>query len=156
MSLVKWGFIAIILLPVAEATAFVLVAIMIGWLSALCLFLATSFVGLLLLRQFGRRGIERLRKGVAAQGVYAINLESPGLGPVLGAILLIFPGFITDVAGLLLLVPAVRRGLRAALGRVAQTRRRERDPSVVDLTPTEWRQVSENSNDDGTTRKRVR
>jgi UPF0716 protein FxsA len=156
MSLVKWGFIGIILLPVAEIAAFVLVALLIGWFWTVCLFLATSVLGLLILRRSGRRDIERLRAAMAEHGIYAIHLDSPGLGPMLGGILLLFPGFITDIAGLLLLIPVVRRGLRAAIGRAAETRRQQRDPSVVDLTPTEWRQVSENSIEDGTPRKRVR
>ena len=75
---------------------------------------------------------------------------------MLGGILLVFPGFITDVLGALLLVPAVRRQLRAA-DRAARARnaRRQRDPSVIDLTPKEWRQVSEKPIKDGRPRKRV-
>jgi UPF0716 protein FxsA len=156
MSLVKWGFIVLLLLPVAEVATFIVVALLIGWFWAVCLFLATSVIGLLLLRRSGRRNVERLRAGVAEHGLSAIHLESPGFGSMLGAILLVFPGFITDVAGLLLLVPGVRRQLRAALGRAADTRRRQRDPALVDLTPTEWRQVQEKSIEDGTPRKRVR
>ena len=156
MSLVKWGFIGVFLLPVAEIAAFVLVAFLIGWLGAICLFLATTVLGILILRRSGSNDIERFRAAFSQDGVRAIHLESPGLGPVIGGILLVFPGFITDILGALLLVPAVRGALRAAIGRARETRRRKRNPEVVDLTPQEWHQVSSDKPiEDGRPRKHV-
>jgi UPF0716 protein FxsA len=156
MSLVKWGFIGLILLPLAEMAAFVAVAAAIGWIPAACLFLATSLLGLLILRRSGRSDLDRFRDAFRRDGLRAIHLESPGLGPMLGGILLVFPGFITDALGALLLVPVVRRTLRRFIARARETRRRERDPSVIDLTPKEWHQVSEKPIKDGGPRKRVR
>ena len=156
MSLVKWGFIGLFLLPVAEMAAFVAVAITVGWFWAACLFLATTIPGLLILRRSGRGDIDRFREAFRRDGIRAIHLESPGLGPILGGILLVFPGFITDVLGALLLVPAVRRKLRGLLADAREARRRQRDPAVVDLTPKDWHQVSEKPIKDGRPRKRVR
>ncbi|MEA2937593.1 MAG: FxsA cytoplasmic rane protein, partial [Alphaproteobacteria bacterium] len=59
MSLLKWTFIGLLLLPVAEMAVFLLVAAMIGWLWAVALFVATSLAGVLLLRQTGRAELER-------------------------------------------------------------------------------------------------
>ncbi len=143
MSLVKWGFIGLFLLPIVEMAAFIAVALAIGWLPAFCLFLATSLLGLLILRRSGRNDFDRFRDAFRRDGIRAIHLESPGLGPMLGGILLVFPGFITDTLGALLLVPAVRRQLRRLIARTREERRRQSDPSVVDLTPKEWRHVSE-------------
>jgi UPF0716 protein FxsA len=143
MSLVKWGFIGLFLLPVVEMAAFVAVALTVGWLPAVCLFLATSVLGLLVLRRSGRNDFDRFRDAFRRDGIRAIHLESPGLGPMLGGILLVFPGFITDALGALLLVPAARRQLRRLIARTREERRRQSDPSVIDLTPKEWRQVSE-------------
>jgi UPF0716 protein FxsA len=156
MSLVKWGFIGLFLLPVAEMAAFIAVAIAIGWLGAVCLFLATTILGLLILRRSGRNDIDRFRDAFRRDGIRAIHLESPGLGSMLGGILLVFPGFITDVLGALLLVPAVRRRLRRFIAGAREARRRRREPSVVDLTPKEWRQISERPVKDGQPRKRVK
>lgn len=156
MSLVKWGFIGLFLLPVAEMAAFVAVALAIGWVGAVCLFLATTFLGLMILRQSGRSGVDRFRDAFRRDGIRAIHLESPGLGPMLGGILLVFPGFITDVLGALLFVPAVRRTLRRIIARSRDAHRRQRDPSVVDLTPKEWRQISEKPIKGSEPRKRVR
>jgi UPF0716 protein FxsA len=143
MSLVKWGFIALFALPVAELAAFVVLISVIGWFWTLCLFVATTVLGLVILRRSGRRDVDRFRDALRRDGLQAVHLESPGVGPVLGGILLVFPGFITDLLGLLLLVPTVRRRLRARFARVRDDRRRQRDTAVIDLTPKEWHQVSE-------------
>ena len=156
MSLVKWGFVGLFLLPLAEMAVFVAVALAIGWFPAICLFLATTILGLLVLRRSGRSDFDRFCEAFRRDGFAAIHLESPGLGPMLGGILLVFPGFITDVAGALLLVPAVRRQLRRMIARSRVARRRQSDPSVVDLTPKEWHQVSEKSIKDGRPRRRVK
>ena len=121
MSLVKWAFIGVLLLPAAEFAAFVLVALVVGWLWAALLFLGTTAAGLLILRRAGRRDFDRFRSTLGAQGIRAINLETPGLATMVGGILLVLPGFITDVAGALLLWPLTRRFFGSAIGR-AQSR----------------------------------
>jgi UPF0716 protein FxsA len=156
MSLVKWGFIGLLLLPVAEMAVFVAIALAIGWFWAVCLFIATTILGLLMLRRSGRADVDRFREAFRRDGIDAIHLESPGLGPMLGGILLVFPGFITDALGALLLVPAVRRKLRTVLAQRRNARRQQRDPSVVDLSPKDWRQVSEKPIKNRGPRKRVK
>lgn len=143
MSLVKWGFIGLFLLPFAEVATFAAVVIAVGWLWALCLFLATTILGLALLRRSGRRDLDRMRDAWRRDGLRALHLEGPGIGPMLGGILLVFPGFITDALGLLLLVPAIRRRLRARFARARGERRARNSTAVVDLTSKEWRQVSD-------------
>src|SRR5215470_16171098 len=119
MSLVKWAFIGVLLLPVAEFAAFMLVAVAIGWFSAVLLFLGTTAIGLMILRRAGRRDFDRFRSTLGAQGIRAINLETPGLASMIGGILLVLPGFITDVAGALLLLPLTRHWVAAAISRAA-------------------------------------
>jgi UPF0716 protein FxsA len=143
MSLVKWAFIGVLLLPAAEFAAFVLVALAIGWLLAALLFLGTTAAGLLMLRRAGRRDFDRFRSTLGAQGIRAINLDTPGLATMLGGILLILPGFITDVAGALLLWPLTRRLIAAAIGRAVKKQRAARQPDVIDLAPDEWHQISQ-------------
>src|SRR4051812_29978028 len=101
MSLVKWTFLGLILLPAAELLALILMALVFGWFWAIALFIGTSLLGLLLLRQSGRAHLGRVRRAVSQQGLRAINLETPGAAPIVGGILLVIPGFITDVLGLL-------------------------------------------------------
>jgi UPF0716 protein FxsA len=142
MSLVKWGFIGLLVLPAAELATFVLVAALIGWLAASMLFVATSVVGVLLLRHSGRGNLERLRAAFAQEGLRAVHLETPGVAAMLGGILLVFPGFITDALGAVLFLPAARRWLTGVLARSARARRQQsQDHRIIDLEPGEWRQI---------------
>ena len=148
MSLVKWGFIGLLALPVAELVVFILVALTIGWLWTIALFLATSLIGVMVLKRSGA-DLDRFRSDLASQGAGAIHLDSPRLAPMIGGILLVFPGFITDIAGALLLLPWVRRWAGAAIGRVfRQNRPAPRSRSVIDLEPDQWHQVPDVTIDD--------
>ncbi|MEA3027667.1 MAG: protein FxsA [Alphaproteobacteria bacterium] len=142
MSLLKWTFLGVLLLPVAELVAFLLVAMVLGWWQASALMLATSVLGLWLLRNTGRANLARFAGSLQRQGWRAIHLESPGVAAVAGGILLAMPGFITDLLGVLLLFAPLRRwaGVRIALA-FRQSRRRA-DPSLIELKPEEWHQVS--------------
>ena len=155
MSLVKWAVIGVILLPLAEIATFIAVALAIGWLWAAALFVATSAVGVLALKHTGRGDFERFRTAVGSGGIRAINLDTPGLAPMMGGILLVLPGFITDVLGALLFVPPVRRWASAAIGRALRKRRTARDPSVVELAPDEWHQVSDAIERDRKQKRRI-
>ena len=142
MSLVKWTLIGLLVLPAAELFAFLLMAALIGWWWAAGLFIATSIVGVLLLRRFGRADLDRLRTAFARNGIRALHLETPGMATMLGGILLIFPGFITDLLGAALLLPAVRRWAAAKLATFARgSRRTPRDDRVIELEPGEWHQI---------------
>jgi UPF0716 protein FxsA len=150
MSLVKWGFIALLALPAAEIIVFVLVALAIGWQWTIILFLATSFIGFMVLKRSGRTELARFRSSVAGQGAAAIHFEAPGLAAMIAGILLVFPGFITDVAGALLLLPPVRRWIGATIGRAVHKQQPQpRGQPVVDLPPDQWHQVPDAMIDDG-------
>ncbi|MET7397936.1 FxsA family protein [Dactylosporangium sp. NPDC005572] len=103
-----------LLLVIAEITAFVLVAQAIGWPWAVLLGIATGFVGALLLRREGMRAWRRFRAAVN-EGRPPGAEVSDGLTGLLGALLLLTPGFLTDAAGLLLLLPPVRALARRAV-----------------------------------------
>ena len=143
MSLVKWSFIGLLVLPAAELATFVLVASLIGWFRAAVLFIVTSVLGVLLLRHSGRRDFERLRSAVAQEGLRGLHLETPGAGTMLGGILLVLPGFITDLLGGILLLGPTRRWLAGTLTRRAEAiqRRRRDEQQIIDLDPGEWRQL---------------
>jgi UPF0716 protein FxsA len=144
MSLVKWGFIGLLALPVAEIAVFVLVALVIGWLWALILFVGTSLLGMMVLKRSGRADLVRFRSSLAGQGATAMALDGFRLAAIIGGILLVIPGFITDVAGALLLLPPVRRWASATIGRVLRKGRpAPSGPAVVDLPPDQWHQVPE-------------
>lgn len=148
MSLVKWGFIGLLALPAAEVAVFILVALTIGWLWTIAVFLATSLIGVIVLKHLGRADRDRFRSALASDGGRAIHLESSRLAAMIGGILLVLPGFITDIVGALLFLPQVRRWAGAAIGRAFRGRRPAPPArSVIDLAPDQW-QVTDVTVDD--------
>ena len=103
-------FLALLLYPVLEIAVFLLVAGKIGWASTLLLALATSFFGVYLLRTQG------VRAPLAQRGFSTQAVENYLYGN-LGALLLILPGFVSDVFGALLLFVPTRRALLGAVRR---------------------------------------
>ena len=92
MSLVKWTFIGLLVLPAAEIVGFLLVAAWIGWLWAGILFVATSVLGVMALKRSGRRDLARLADALRTEGISALRIDAPGIATMLGAVLLIIPG----------------------------------------------------------------
>ena len=131
----------LLLLPAAELLAFVLVAWAIGLLPAIGLMLLTSFAGALVLRRVNGGQFAQFRRVARERTVTDSDVRGRGLFVALGGILLLLPGFITDLMGAGLLVPPIRRRLRAALGRVVARRTRPSGPLVIDLAPGEWQSL---------------
>jgi len=145
MSLMKWALIAVLVLPAAELAAFLLAAMWIGWLWAGLAFVATSVLGVILLRRSGRREFARLTDALRNDGIAALRLDSPAVATLLGAILLVLPGFITDAFGASLFVPLFRGWAASALAKAADRAATKRDQSardrIIDLAPGEWHQI---------------
>ncbi|WP_018236093.1 FxsA family protein [Ensifer sp. BR816] len=101
-------------LPIAEIAGFVIVGRELGVALTLLLVLLGGVAGILLLRIQGLGMLRRVQEAARAG-------KDPGpdvLGGALifvAAILLIVPGFITDIAGLILFLPPVRRAIAAFL-----------------------------------------
>ncbi|HEY1473709.1 MAG TPA: FxsA family protein [Pseudolabrys sp.] len=138
MNVAKYLLLAVLALPFLELAAFVAVAGVIGFLWALMLVVATSMAGALVLRHAGGNHIARVRVAMADGGFTALQADSAGTFTLLAGILLLIPGFITDVLGLLLLLSPLRRALGALFGLKAAPARAD---GVVDLEPAQWHQV---------------
>ncbi|MEO8241633.1 MAG: FxsA family protein [bacterium] len=98
----------------AEIAAFVVVGSWIGVLATLALVVGTGLAGVLVLRWQGSQTVQALRGQVLSRASLAVVAHS-GL-TVVGAVLLILPGFLSDLAGLALMVPAVRRLVMQLVG----------------------------------------
>jgi UPF0716 protein FxsA len=131
---------AILLLPLAEIVAFILVAALVGLGAAFLLMLATTLAGFLVLRQAGRGGIARFRVAMSDTDVAGIQADTAGFLTVLAGLLLFLPGFLTDLIGVALLIGPVRRWCGRAF-RLWVRRQNPGDPSVIDLAPDEWEQM---------------
>jgi UPF0716 protein FxsA len=94
--------------PIVEVLAFIVVGHALGWLAAIVLLLATSVLGVRLVRIEGRLAIERVALAVSERRAPGATAIEGALG-FLGAALLVVPGFVTDAVGVLLLAAPTRR-----------------------------------------------
>jgi UPF0716 protein FxsA len=138
--MVKHIIVAILLLPIAEIAVFLLVAALIGFLGAFALMLATTLAGVAVLRRAGRGRIAQFRVAVSDGEVTGVEANTGGFLTVLAGLLLVLPGFLTDLVGAALLI----RPLRRWCGRTFKAwvgRRQAAQRGVIDLSPDEWQQV---------------
>lgn len=131
-------------LVVAEAAVFIAVAEEFGSLVALFTLFATSVFGFLVLGRMGKRLAGRLADMLSRRELAIVKTGSGGVLTIIGGILLALPGFITDVAGLLLLIPAVQKTLidRAPFRRTPSGR-------VLELDRSQWRNIRDTYIADG-------
>jgi len=140
----KWVIFGLLMLPLAEIAVFVAVAVKLGFLAALALTILTSMAGIAIIRSAGKGEVQRLRTAVGDRVISRVELDGPGFLTVLAGFLLVLPGFLTDIIGALLLLPITRRSIHAALRRaVARAERASGRPEVVDLSPDQWRRMPE-------------
>lgn len=97
----------LVLLPLAEIAAFVVVGGKVGALATIALTIATSVVGAVLMRWQGFGILGRLQRELDKGGSPGRELAH-GAMVLLAGVLLLIPGFLTDVLGLLLFIPPVR------------------------------------------------
>jgi len=105
-----------IVVPIAELYVIIKVGEAIGILPTLALLFLDAVLGSLLLRHQGRGAWRRFNEALA-QGRFPGTEVVDGLLIVIGGTLLLAPGFITDVFGLLFLIPPTRAIVRAILKR---------------------------------------
>jgi UPF0716 protein FxsA len=111
----------LILWPIAEVLVAIEVARAIGLLLMLLAVIASWPIGSWALRSQGAAAWRRLRESVLASRPAGREVLDGAL-ILIGGILLIVPGFITDGLGVLLLLPFTRAPLRRLLARNLQSR----------------------------------
>jgi len=87
---------------------------LLGVLPTILLVLATAVLGARLMHSQGLGVLERVRRALDRGETPALELLD-GAMILLGGLLLLIPGFITDALGLLCLIPLVRHRLLAAV-----------------------------------------
>jgi UPF0716 protein FxsA len=134
-------FLLFLVLPVAELYVILKVGESIGVWWTLFLLAADSLIGWMLLRSQGRAAWGRFNAALA-QGRLPHREVMDGVLVIFGGAFLITPGFITDLIGVLLLLPpsravirgiVARRLLRRATGGVAGGRSSRRGPGTYDV-----------------------
>lgn len=134
-------FLALIGVPLIEIAVFIEVGGRIGLLSTLALIFITAAIGTALLRSQGLAVLADAR-GSVERGELPVRALLDGVCLLIAGALLLTPGFVTDMAGALLLMPPVRRLLQAwalrliaADGRFSatmDTRRRDADSVIIE------------------------
>ncbi|GAB7044993.1 FxsA family protein [Catenuloplanes indicus] len=119
--LLTWAPLGLAGFAVAEIAVFLLIAHQIGYFTTILAGLLLSAVGGLVLRREGIRGWRRFRD--AARGGRHPGTEgADGVIGIVAGLLLSVPGFLTDLAGLLLIIPPIRALARRSLIRRAERR----------------------------------
>ena len=105
-------FLLFTLVPVVELALLIRIGGLFGTAPTLLLVIGTGFAGAWLARREGLRAWLAVRDELQGGGLPGESLVHALLILVAGVVL-ITPGVLTDIAGILLLVPPVRRGLIA-------------------------------------------
>jgi len=111
----------VLLYLVVEIVALVALGSAIGLAWTLLVLLAGSVVGLWLARREGVRAAQALADAVSNRRV-PTNEVTDGMLVALAGVLLFVPGLVTDLAGLLLVLPPTRALVRRRLVRAAEER----------------------------------
>jgi UPF0716 protein FxsA len=120
----------ILLFPLAEIAAFILVGGAIGLARTLLFVIASSVIGWVMLRDAGIATALRLQRG----GNPATALADGGVRMTAGLLLLV-PGFLTDIAAVLILFAPTRRFLMSFVAPRASASKR------TDVVDGEFRRI---------------
>ncbi|HEY8482749.1 MAG TPA: FxsA family protein [Spirillospora sp.] len=125
---------AFLLLPALEIFVLIQVGQMIGFWPVLGLLAAQAVLGAWLVRREGRRAWEALFETVRSGMLRERELGDAVL-VMAGGVLILLPGFVTDLAGAALVLPFTRPPLRRALGAFAERRMRSAEARAATIFP---------------------
>ena len=108
-----------IALPIAEFTLLIEMGRNIGTLNTILLVFGAGIAGAILAKMEGLRILQRVQDSLRA-GIMPTEDLLNGLLVLVAGILLITPGFISDVLGMLLLLPPTRYPVKVLLRRIVR------------------------------------
>ena len=112
-------FVAFIIVPLAELYVITQIAAATSWPVTLITLLVVSVAGAWLVKREGRAAWQRFRSSVGQPRLPAVEVVDGAL-VLIGGTLLLTPGFLTDIAGLLFVVPPTRAVINRAIRRRAR------------------------------------
>ena len=115
---------AVILIPIVEIYLFIKIGSQIGALNTIILIFLTAIIGVYYAKY---EGINTLRSGVTQiikNQIPAFELIS-GAAIAFAAVLLILPGFATDIVGFLLILPITRKLILGRLNKKFERKNKE-------------------------------
>ena len=116
-----------LILPIIEIWALIKLGSYFGFLGTLTLIIGTAVIGIYIARQQGLGIIFSLQSKLA-QGRQALPEIIEGIALLLGALFFIIPGAVTDLFGIILIIPNLRRYLlKLAVNKIIdELRKREK------------------------------
>jgi UPF0716 protein FxsA len=108
---VFWLVLIFIVVPIAELYVIIQVGGVIGVVPTLLLLVADALLGAFLWRHQGRAAWVRFNRALAENRMPHKEVID-GVLVIFGGALLLTPGFLTDIAGLILLIPPTRAAVR--------------------------------------------
>jgi UPF0716 protein FxsA len=114
-------FVLFIVVPLVEIYVLIQVGQVIGPWWTIALLIADSLLGTWLIKREGARAWRALRTALDSGRMPARELADGGL-ILIGGTLMLSPGFVTDIAGILLILPFTRPFFRRLLTRVVTSR----------------------------------
>ena len=117
------------LIPVLELVILIRIGTYIGALHTILLVIGTAFLGAALARREGLSTISKIRLNMA-RGVVPGEELLDGILILVAALVLITPGFLTDVFGFALLVPASRAWVKK-LVKTSIKKHLDKGPTVI-------------------------
>lgn len=118
-SLMPWLVGALVVVPIVETWVLIQVGHAIGGWNTIGILVLEAVLGAWLMRREGSRTWGQLRGAVSRGSVTASDLSDAAL-VLVGGLMLMLPGFLTDVVGLVCLLPFTRPFLRSLVDNQAQ------------------------------------
>lgn len=114
-------FLLFAVVPMVELALLIKVGSVIGTLNTIIIVVLTAVIGAYMVRREGLRVIVNIQRDVRT-GIFPAEELIDGALILAAGALLLTPGFITDIAGLFLIIPATRRIIKKRLKRYFKRR----------------------------------
>lgn len=101
------AFLLFIILPLLEIAGFVVIGSKIGFGYTILWLIAAIFLGIYSLAFQGKSALTRANKSIN-NDTYPLKEMFDGIFIIIGALLLIFPGFVSDIIAVFFLTPPIR------------------------------------------------
>ena len=123
-------FLAFTIIPIIEIYLLIEIGSMFGALTAVTLVILTGFLGAFLARMQGLQTLYRIQESLR-EGRMPSGELLDALLIVIAGLVLLTPGFLTDSAGFLLLIPATRNSIKYYLRRQIELRYMSNRPEDI-------------------------
>ena len=123
-------FLAFTIIPIIEIYLLIEIGSMFGALTAVTLVILTGFLGAFLARMQGLQTLYRIQESLR-EGRMPSGELLDALLIVIAGLVLLTPGFLTDSAGFLLLIPATRNSIKYWLRRQIELRYKSNHPEDI-------------------------